>query len=183
MPKKRSVILFALLLLFHTAPDGSRAQPQGKVSTKYTTVSYRDESLLRSLNKRIRLGSLDYLLKRRVSGELSLQDQVSGKIDTIVERVETILEMRPKNFRVDIIVVPTSDDVKALYKRKYRRDVNFIAFYSPVEKSIYISADEAKSKILAHELAHAVIDQYFGMAAPAKIHELLADYVTKNFEE
>ncbi len=126
---------------------------------------------------------MDYLLKRRVSGELSLRDQVSGKIDIIVERVEAILEMRPKNFKVDIIIVRTSDDVKALYKKRYRRDVDFIAFYSPVEKSIYISADEAKSRILAHELAHAVIDQYFGVAAPVKIHELLADYVSENFEE
>lgn len=139
--------------------------------------------MLRLFNKRIKLGSLDYLLKRRVSGELSLQGQVSGKIDIIVERVETILEMRPKNFKVDIIIMRSTDDVRAVYKRKYRRDVDFIAFYSPVEKAVYVSADDAKSIILAHELAHAVIDQYFGVAAPVKIHELLADYVTENFEE
>lgn len=185
MARKPYIVLFVFLLLCYSVPVSSPAQPQTeeKISTRYATVSYQNETLLRLLNKRIKLGSLDYLLKRRASGELSLQDQVSGKIDIIIERVETILEMRPRNFKVDIIVVRTSDDVKALYKRKYHRDVDFIAFYSPMGKSVYISTDEVESSILAHELAHAVIDQYFGVVAPVKIHEILANYVTENFEE
>ncbi len=185
MRGKSSIILFTFFLLCHSVSGSSLAQPQAqeKISSRYATISYQGEPLLRSFNKRIKLGSLDYLLKRRISGELSLQDQVSGKVDIIVERVETMLEMHPKNFRVDIIVVRSTDDVRALYKQKYRRDIEFLAFYSPSEKSIYISADEARSNILAHELAHAVIDQYFGVAAPVKIHELLAGYVSENFEE
>jgi hypothetical protein len=32
-------------------------------------------------------------------------------------------------------------------------------------------------------MAHAVIDQFFGVVAPVKIHELLAQYGEENFEE
>lgn len=184
MSVKRSIILFIFLLLLAALFAYVLAQPrtEEKLSTRYATVLCKDDTLLRLFNRRIRLGTLDYLLKRG-SEELSLEGQVSQKVDVIVERVETILEMRPKNFRVVIVVVPSSDDIRSIYRRKYRRDVDFLAFYSPIEKAVYISADDAKSNILAHEIAHAVIDQYFGVAAPAKIHELLADYVSENFEE
>ena len=112
-----------------------------------------------------------------------MEGQIAGKIDAIVERVETVLEMRPRNFSVSIYVLPDADKVRAVYKRKYYRDVEFVAFYAPGEKAIYVAADEVKVIILAHEMAHAVIDQFFGVAAPVKIHELLAQYVEENFEE
>ena len=126
---------------------------------------------------------MSYLLKRKSTGDSSLQNQVSEKIDIIVERVKTILEMHPRNFKVAIHILSDSDKVKAIYRKKYHQDVDFIAFYSPIEKTIYIAADDSKSNILAHELAHAIIDQYFGVAAPVKIHEILAQYVDENFEE
>ncbi len=186
MSAKRSIILSIFFLVLPIASADVHAQPAQagpKITSRYAKVSYQSETVLRLFNKRIRLGSLSYLLKRRVSEELSLQGQVSEKIDIIVERVETILEMRPKDLRFDLVITPDADAVRSLYKLKYHRDVEFLAFYSPLEKAIYVSADDIKSKILAHEVAHAVIDQYFGVAAPVKIHEILADYVTENFEE
>ena len=186
MPKKQAIIASIFFLVFPIVSADVYAQPAQagpKILSRYARVSYQSEAALRLFNKRIKLGSLSYLLKRRISEELSLQSQVSEKIDIIVERVETILEMRPKDLKVDIVITPDVDTVRALYKQKYHRDVEFLAFYSPLEKAIYVSADDIKSKILAHEVAHAVIDQYFGVAAPVKIHEILADYVTENFEE
>ncbi|HWR57574.1 MAG TPA: hypothetical protein VN328_01685 [Thermodesulfovibrionales bacterium] len=185
MHRKHSITVSLVVLLSYIAPCSGQAQSmQGgeKISSRYANVSYQSESLLRLFNKRIKLSSLDYLLKRRISEELSLQTQVLEKIDIIVERVETILEMRPRNFKVDIIITPDADTIRVLYRKKYGRKVDFLAFYVPAERTIYVPADEIKSNILAHELAHAIIDQYFGVVAPVKIHELLADYVTENFE-
>lgn len=144
---------------------------------------YLDEDTIRLFNKRLKLGSLTSILKKRAPGDLSVEGQVAEKVDIIIDRVKAILEMYPKNFKVDIKIAPDSDLIRSLYKKKYYREVEFIAFYSPQEKTIYISAEDAKSNILAHELAHAIIDQYFGVAAPAKIHEILAQYVDENFEE
>ncbi len=186
MRRKQVIISSIFLLVLPIVSTDVFAQPTQaapKISSRYAKVFYQSDALLRLFNKRIRLGSLSYLLKRRVSEELSLKGQVSEKIDIIVERVETILEMRPKELRFDIIITPDADAVRSLYKKIYHRDVEFLAFYSPLAKAIYVSADDIKSKVLAHEIAHAVIDQYFGVAAPIKIHEILADYVTENFEE
>lgn len=185
MSKKGCIILFTLFLLSDAVPVTSLAQPleYAKISTQYATVSYQDKTLLRLFNKRIKLRSMGYLMKRGGSIQLSLEGDVSRKIDIIVERVETILGMWPKNFKVHIFVMRTANDVQTLYKKKYLRESNFLAFYAPLEKSIYISADDAESIVLAHELAHAVIDQYFTETASLKIHELLSDYVTEHLEE
>jgi hypothetical protein len=154
-----------------------------KISSGYAKIFCESGETLRVFNKRIKLGFLSALLKARTGSDLSVEGQLAEKIDVIVERVERILEMRPRNFTISLYVLPDADKIRALYKKKYYREVDFIAFYAPGEKAIYIAADEAKSVILAHEIAHAVIDQFFGVAAPVKIHELLAQYVEENFEE
>ena len=158
-------------------------QGSEKISTGYAKIRSDGGETLRIFNKRIKIGSLGSLLKRRAEGELSVEGQVSQKVDIIIDRVKTILEMHPRNFTVQINVLPDAQSVRAAYRKKYYREVDFVAFYAPAEKAIYIAADEAKAVVLAHELAHAVIDQFFGVAAPTKIHELLAQYVEENFEE
>lgn len=176
-----------LILLFLYYPE--RLFPQEswlsteKITSRYARIFYEDYETLRLFNRRVKLGSLSSILKRRHPEELSIEKQVSEKIDIIVDRVKAILDMYPKNFSVDIKITPDSNLVQSIYKRRYYRDVEFVAFYSPQERAIYISAEDARSNILAHELAHSIIDQYFGVAAPVKIHEILAQYVDENFEE
>lgn len=176
------IILFLVYLPEKLFPQESWLSEE-KIISRYSRVFYEDIETLRLFNRRVKLGSLSYILKKRYPKEISLEKQVSEKIDIIVDRVKTILDMYPKNFKVDIKITPDSNLVKSIYKKRYYRGTEFVAFYSPQERTIYISAEDAKSNILAHELAHSIIDQYFGVAAPVKIHEILAQYVDENFEE
>ena len=186
MVKRILISALALLLFSYALARYCRTelrQGNEKVSGGYAKIFSEGSETMRLFNKRIKLDFLSSLLKSRAEKDLSVESQISEKIDVIVERVEKILEMHPRNFSISLYILPRADKVRALYKKKYYRDVDFVAFYAPLEKAIYIAADEAKSTILAHEIAHAVIDQYFGVAAPAKIHEILAQYVEENFEE
>lgn len=180
------ILRFVVILLFLNIPTD--LFPQGwlseeKITSRYARIFYETDETLRLFNRRVKLGSLSSILKRKYSGELTVERQVSEKIDIIVDRVKAILDMYPKNFRIDIKITADSNLVQSIYKKRYFKDVEFIAFYSPQERAIYISAEDAKSNVLAHELAHSIIDQYFGVAAPVKIHEILAQYVDENFEE
>jgi hypothetical protein len=170
---------FALVIYCQTHSQ----QGAERIASGYSRIFCENDDTLRLFNKRLRPGSLSSLFRGRGSRDVSLEGQVAEKVDAIVERVKTILEMHPKNFRVSIIVLRDADGVRAAYRKKYYRDVDFVAFYAPTERAVYVAADEVKSIILAHELAHAVIDQFFGVAAPVKIHELLAQYVEENFED
>ena len=186
MRKQRLIPVVMLFILSSALAIYCQTQSRvgsGVVSSGYAKILYESGDTLRLFNKRITLDFLGSLLRSRIEKELSVNGQVSEKIDAIVERVKTVLDMRPQKFSFSLYILPDADQVRALYKRKYYREVEFIAFYAPAEKAIYIAADTAKSVVLAHEIAHAIIDQYFGVAAPEKIHELLAQYVEENFEE
>jgi len=80
-------------------------------------------------------------------------------------------------------MLPSDEEVQAVYKKKYREDVDFIAFYSPRDKTIFVSVPDTNLGVLAHEIAHAVIDLYYGRATPLKIHEVLAQYVESHLRD
>ncbi|MEW6586435.1 MAG: hypothetical protein AB1442_12595 [Nitrospirota bacterium] len=152
-----------------------------EIKSRYTTIVYPNEDLIRRLNKEIALGSLSYLLKSRTS--FTLEDEVKNKIDIIVERVENILEMFPRDVKFTLMLFSSDDEVQALYKTKYGKSVDFIAFYSPRDRTIYLSAKDIDIGVLAHEIAHVIIDLYYGISTPTKIHEVLAQYVETHLKD
>jgi len=61
--------------------------------------------------------------------------------------------------------------------------VDYIAFYSRRYETIYISVDDAHIGVLAHEISHAIMDHYFGVPPPAKINEVLGQFVEIHLED
>ncbi len=91
----------------------------------------------------------------------------SNRIDRLVERVETILDMQPKNFKINI------------YLHQGLLESQKIAFYDYKTKSIHISVDYASDGVTAHEIAHAIINYHFSSPLPSKMQEILTQYVDK----
>ncbi len=148
-------ISLALLLFYsHTAC----ALAPKTFTTKYSVIYYAedkdiDDFLWRLGGQRIQFA---------VDSALATQ-----RVDRIVERVETILDMRPQNFNVSI------------YLSRSLVGPNKAAFYEQRTKSIHISVEHASDGILGHEIAHAVIGQYFASPPPSKVQEILTQYVDK----
>jgi len=149
------LISFAILI---SCPNRGAAE-EGKIfKTKYTGIHYIAD---KDIDDFIwRLGGQRLLF----TGDASL---ASHRVDRIVERVQTILDMRPHNFHVDI------------YLHRGLTDRRMVAFYEERSKSIRISVDYTTDGVLAHEIAHAVIDQYFVTSPPSKVQEILTQYVDK----
>lgn len=152
-----------------------------ELKTQYATIIYENENLLRQFNKEVSLGSLSYLIRNKTS--ITADDEVKNKLDAIVERIETILDMFPKELKFKIILLPSDTDVQKIYRNKYRRNVDYIAFYSPRDKTIFISVNDISLGVLAHELAHVIIDRYYGIPTPVNIHEILAQYVESHLRD
>lgn len=113
----------------------------------------------------------------RYKKSFTWQDEVRNKIDVIVERVMVVLEMRPRQVKFRIVLLPSDTEIQQLYKAKYNKQVDYIAFYSPKEKTVYISVNDMRTGVLAHELGHMVIDFYYGVAIPVNTQEFLAQFV------
>lgn len=92
----------------------------------------------------------------------------SHRIDRLVDRVQAILDMWPENFKVDI------------YLHNQSLEINDAAYYDDKSRSIHVFIENVSDGIMAHELAHANINQYFPIPPPSKMQEILSQYVDQN---
>jgi hypothetical protein len=171
----KAVLTISLILLSYSAAS------EHELKSRYATVIYGNDEQLRRFNKEISLGSLSYLLAGRKS--ITVDDEVRNKLEVLIERVESILSMYPKDVRFSIVLLSSDTDVQAVFRRKYGKDVDYISFYSPGDKTIYASIKDVDEGVMAHEIAHLIIDFYYGIATPEKIHEVLAQYVESHLKD
>lgn len=153
-----------------------------ELKTRFTTIVYADEKLLHEFNDEIffRRG---YLFPSRRKQSLTLYDDVAEKLDAIIERVELTLEMFPGDLKFTVTLLPDAEAVQRIYKGNYHKSVDYIAYYSPKEKTIYLSVKDINLTVLAHEIAHAVVDHYFEVPPPVKIHEMLAQHAAAHITD
>ncbi len=147
------IIFFALL--FNQAAS---AQTEKTFNTKYAIIHYAEDKDMDDFVWRLGGSQFEF------SGDTAL---ASNRIDRIVERVETILDMRPKRFHINI------------YLARERHNPDMAAFYEHRRWAIYISINDSSEGVFAHEVGHAIICQYFVTPPPSKIQEILTQYVDK----
>lgn len=171
------ISIFILLLLF---PAISTAQLEGK--SRYVTLSYGDKQLLHDFNDELILGrKLSYYLADKTI--ITVEDEVLAKLDIIIEKAETVLDMFPDQLHITVVLLPSKKEVGAIYFAKYGKQANHIAYYSLQEDTVYISVDDAKLRVIAHEIGHAIVDHYFQVRPPYTIHELLAQFTEKHITD
>jgi len=120
--------------------------------TKYTEIHYEEEELL-IWSRRITYGN-------RLFRKLPVEDRV----DKLFVRVQTLLDC---------------PSMKGLKIRLHRR-VHMLrpkGYYSHYNKTVHLCIRDGKNKVLAHELGHAVFDNFLGRRAPGKMGEIMAKYV------
>jgi hypothetical protein len=171
------VFIFVVCCVIATAGPAKA----GTLETRYATIIYDNDDLLREFNKGVRLQGLSYLMGGR--SNLTVADEVRNKVDIIAERVQMVLEMYVKTLKFKIVLLSSVREVRRVYRERYGRDANFISFFSPGERTIYLSTDDVELRIFAHEVAHAVVDQYFRVSPSVKIHEMLAKYAETHLED
>jgi hypothetical protein len=171
MSKTLFLIIFTALSLI------SRPLAAHEIASRYATIQYDRPELLKQFNNELLLGSLSQLMRSKKS--VTWEDDVKNKVDVIVERVVAILDMRPADIRFKIVLLPTETEVQQVFKAKYNKKVDFIAFYAPRERIVYISVNDIRIGVFAHELAHMIIDLFYGIATvtPITVHEVLAQFV------
>ena len=155
---KRFAIYLIILSAFLYNPQSLFGQTENTFKTKYVTIYYAQDKDINDFIWRLGGGRSEF------SGNTGL---ASNRVDRIVERVETILDMIPKNFKINI------------YLHRDALSANKIAYYDHKTRSVHIVVDYATDGIVAHEIAHAVINQYFASPPPSKIQEILTQYVDK----
>lgn len=102
-------------------------------------------------------------------------------LDLLTSQVSDILDMRLYNTKINIKVCATPERLAEIYKGMFHADLQGRkSFYVSGNNTIYASLDSFKREIIGHEIAHAIICNYFPTPAPVKIQEVLSMYVEYN---
>ena len=177
MRPARAVLFLVLgFFLLLSLPPALLAQDVVKpYQTQYATISFTDESDLHTFTGNIGTG-LSFLLDSPEKNPLLAKTRV----DKIVERVCSILDMHPLNLRFGITLYRSEAEFAAAYRATGISGSAPVAFYSHSTRSIAVITGKITDRIIAHEIAHAVLCIYFDTPPPARMQEILAQYVDKH---
>jgi len=152
------------------------------LETKHALIRYQSVKDLAKFNKEIEYGEdkSSALLSLFGLGEDKVIRSVTGKVDAIYERTQDILDMHRKMKKVVINIYPDKEELNRAYTSIYNEECRIRAWYIFDENTVYINADDLHEGMLAHEIAHSVIDHFLLMSPPAASAEILARYVDAN---
>lgn len=172
-------VFITVVVLFPPSP--CQAVDPVVIKSRYAVITYFDYDDLREFNDELYMGSL----RRRMSwrGIDTIEEEVSAKIDFVVEKVMKVLDMHPKPLKFSIEIHSSEQEVHETFLRLYNISVEYIAFYSPGQNRIYFSADNANLRVVAHEIGHVVVEHYFQISPPQRIHEVLAQFAEKHITD
>jgi len=170
-------ICLVLLSIFFIHPACA-----AELRSRYVTLHYSGKRMLREFDDKLIIGRKLSAMMREQDVE-TVADEVLAKVGLIVEKTEVVLDMFPKKMHTTLVLLPDADAVANQYKQMYGKRQDDIAFYSLSQKTIYISVDDTRLRVLAHEMGHAVVDLYFKVRPPYKIHELMAQFAAKHITD
>ena len=118
------------------------------------------------------------------SGSGADMEKRKKKMDALYERVQQILDMRKKMEKVRIKIYKDKRQLQDAFQSIFmtRRD-NIRAWYIFEFNTIYVNVDDLHEGMLAHEMAHSIIDHYLTVRPPKRAAEILARYVDKHLAE
>ena len=190
-----SIIFLALFLILSPSvfseefglrgPEGS-IEDWTIVESSYATIFVNRDIDLRSVTRRIDVNFARYdPIEKKFFFDKGISDteRLANKIDIIARKAKKILDMHPHGFHVNIRIYESDKELWDVYKDIFKERKKYKAFYIHKFRMVYISLPNVSESVLAHEIGHSIIDDYFAILPPHKIRELLASYVDVHLKD
>lgn len=154
------------------------------LSTKHTILHFQSQADLQRFHNKIKFGPSQWGFSRLfTSAAPELAERVAQQVDLLFERVQEILDMRKKMESVTINIYANKEQLADAYISIYHKSCNVRAWYSYKNNTIYLSVSDLHEGMLAHELAHSIIDYYLLVRPPMASAEILARYVDSHLKD
>ena len=154
------------------------------VNSIYCTVFFKDGVDPAAVNDRIDTYKVDYgLTEKPARAGNDAKDEIAYKFDLIFFKVQEILDMRPKDLRLNVRIYKGQNDLNRVYVEIFSQDNRFIAYYVFKINTLFTSEEKISANVLAHEIAHCVIDHYFSVIPPTKVAEMIAQYADAHIRD
>jgi len=162
--------------------DLSKDTPWHILDTKYTKIRYHSWKDLKKFGNKIDYSpwSLDLKGLFTKKSHDDLENEIKLKVDAVYERVQEILDMRKLMKKVIINIYHDKKELYAAYQKIFEKPCRLRAWYVYELNTICLNVGDAHEGILAHEIAHSIIDHYLLVRPPKATAEILARYVDKH---
>ncbi|MDY0220354.1 MAG: hypothetical protein RBR67_04385 [Desulfobacterium sp.] len=178
------ILLTVCLTLFFQ--NTVQAEEWKTLESNYFTFYYLNHEDLKKINKSIDFsdGSGNFLrfLGGSSKSKPALGKELAAKTDALCEKVQLILGMK-KELKVKVRIYPDKDALQDAFFQTYKKETNLRSWYLFEYNTIYVNARDLFSGMFAHEVAHAVIDNFLVARPPRETAEILAQYVDKHLYE
>ena len=167
------------------ASDEAEAPVWISYKSNQVTISYPSDINLRRLEARLRTRYFTVSAVERdlfSNSDYQIEKRISSRLESILLRAEQILAMYPPYLEVKIKVFRNRRELSQEYTSLFGAVENYKSFYIYGQSTIYTSLQDISDSVISHELAHAVIDNYFKVVPPEKTAELMATYVESHLE-
>jgi len=177
----RTVVFSACIMALFT-PHWAMAEVELK--SNFVRLVFSDQDDIARLDKKIDFGDSGGWFA--ASTPAAAQERLLRKIDAIYTKVQRILDMRkpPMQPTVVLQVARDEDELAAISVKIFKRRASARAWYVYMHNTVYINVRDVHAGMIAHELAHAIIDHYFSAPPPRNTAEILATAVDRSlFDE
>ena len=171
--------LFILLFITGFCLESVHAQQWNSFHTKFLKLRYQSKEDLKKFDKKIKYsgdGSSFSSFFGSSSAKKGFKKKMAAKLDAMFEKVQLILDMR-KPYKVIVNIYPDETSLHAAYFKIYKSKKKLRAWYIFKYNTIYINIKDLSDRMLAHECAHAIVDNYLDVRPPRATAEILARYV------
>ena len=180
-----AMTLFSLALRTEVHARFSLKSQWQRIETKHTIIQYETFEDLKDFDSNIAYSPEGFSLLNLFSAGDS--DDPAGslakKLDALYERVQQILDMRGMLKKVRINLYSGRRKLHEAYLSITGQECRIRAWYMFEVNTIYINIDDVDEGIIAHEMAHSIIDHYFAVRPPTATAEILATYVDQHLED
>lgn len=183
---KKYLFLFTTFLLFafysHTALGENPESGWQRHETKHTILHYKNIKDINTFDRSIDFSPDQFSVKGLfvIGDSKDPMGSITRKVDALFERVQQILDMRKKMEKVIINIYPNEKQFHEAYYNITWTQCQVRAWYLFTTNTIHVNVDDIHEGILAHEMAHAIIDNYLDVRPPRATAEILAVYVDQH---
>lgn len=181
----KSIIIWiccSLILISTAGADDTRIWHE--LETEHTIIKYQSDDDLILFHRSVKYGPGKWN-RNPLFSDISadeIRSMLHEKVDAIFKRAQEILDMKKKFKKVNILIHPDSSSLKQAYTEIYKGRCNIRAWYRYRTNSVYINVQDVHAGMLAHELAHGIIDHFLLVKPPSQTAEILARYVDAHLD-
>ena len=189
MPKRFYIVFVCFIYLsafqLPAAADGLIVlKPWHVVRTRFTLIKYKHPDDLAAFHGAVRFGPPKWNKKNNLVNlaDKEIETMAARKTDAIFMQAQAILDMKKHFNPVNIHLFPNTNALNNAFESIYGAECRLRAWYRFKNNTVYLNVQDLHEGMLAHELAHAIIDHYLTVRPPRQTAEILARYVDSHLD-